>query len=424
MRRSAPCKRPAASRFEEGGSGREGDFLLFATLLSPISPLPLSPSPPLPLSPSHPFPNAVHRFFRYVVLPLDVLLAGLFLLGYAARYVHPHYGWWMELIAVGLPYLSVGVIVMGVVVAVLRRWRIALAHAVLLVLIGVRFVSPGGGAPEPQPGDLTIMTLNMPAHLEASPPEEQAHRLRLLAQRVEPDIIAMQETRVRYRTGPGYPLSGATLQLASLLDTLHYRPARLSEVEKERRDGRLVVSQPVLGRIPLEEQTYIRLETDDPQDRVSYVTRVEFRWHGRRAVLYNVHLRSYGPAKPWEENGEASPARPGRPRYLAQYRDAIRYRAQEVEHLRRLIEQETLPVLVAGDFNSTPHSWAYRQLSRGMQDAFAVAGSGWGATYHAARPFARIDFVLAGPAWEIVSAEVPDVHLSDHRPLVVRLRWR
>ena len=79
-------------------------------------------------------------------------------------------------------------------------------------------------------------------------------------------------------------------------------------------------------------------------------------------------------------------------------------------------------MLVAGDFNSTPHQWAYRHIAQGLR-----AGGG-GATFPAWRPLVQIDHVLAGPAWCIEATTVLRPRagrlISDHRPVVAQLRWR
>ena len=89
-----------------------------------------------------------------------------------------------------------------------------------------------------------------------------------------------------------------------------------------------------------------------------------------------------------------------------------------------MMDRETLPILVCGDFNSTPHGWVYHHLAAGLTDVFGRIGRGWGNTYHTRRPFVRIDYVLVSPDWQPLVAEVLDADLSDHRPLLVRLRWQ
>ncbi len=375
----------------------------------------------------------MRRILRAVFLGFDALLVLLFLVGYAARYVHPRYGWWAELVAVGLPYLSAAVLAVLAGALAARRWRLAAGHALLALLVAVRFLPPGG-LPRweaPGPDALTLLTFNVPhwggveqEAAQATPgaravsAAEAGHApltLEALTRRIDPDLIALQETWIRYERRPPHVQTSAR-HLISLIDSLHYDVARV-----EGRHRRTTL--PVLSRLRLLDQEHHPLPGPAGRD-TSFAVRTRFAWRGREAVFYNLHLRSFGPNKPWEEERLSPMSARFWRRYLRQYRRAYRVRAVEAEAVRAMLDEETLPVLVAGDFNSTPHSWVYRTLSRGMQDAYQAAGWGWGATYHARLPFVRIDFILASEEWEVLSAEVPDVDLSDHRPLVAHLRWR
>jgi endonuclease/exonuclease/phosphatase (EEP) superfamily protein YafD len=115
--------------------------------------------------------------------------------------------------------------------------------------------------------------------------------------------------------------------------------------------------------------------------------------------------------------------------YLRQYRGVYAQRGDEADQIADAIAEETLPVVVAGDFNSTADNWSYHRLRTAggvsRTDATqAVGGRAWGRTYHAERPFVRIDFVLADPALEVTAATTSPVRFSDHRPVRVGLRWR
>ena len=88
----------------------------------------------------------MRRFFRTVVLLLDGGLLILFLVGYLARYGHPRYAWWAELIAIALPLLSLLLVGTTILVALTRRWKLLAVHLVLIVLAAIRFVSFERGA--------------------------------------------------------------------------------------------------------------------------------------------------------------------------------------------------------------------------------------------------------------------------------------
>ena len=351
---------------------------------------------------------------------LDVLLVVAFGLGYLAAYLHPRHLWWTELVAVGLPFLAVLLAGATVVVAVRRRWGLLAVHGVALALALVRFDPVGRLTPPPSPlpDDLTLLTFNLP-RWSREPDPERSGRLADYVQDVRPELLALQEANTVYsdRSPRGRPSPHVDV----LLDSLGYHLARLDGLAR-----RLTVQDPVLGHIPLGEQTIIELPNPSGDPHSAQLVRVRFRWQGREAVIYNVHLRSFGAEKPWQErNRRLLDPRLWR-EYFRRYRTAYRLRAIEAEAIADILEEETLPYLLCGDFNSTPHNWTYRHLVRrlGLHDVFKEAGEGLGLTYHARHPFARIDFVLASPAWEPVSARVDDVRLSDHRPLLVRLRWR
>jgi endonuclease/exonuclease/phosphatase family metal-dependent hydrolase len=84
------------------------------------------------------------------------------------------------------------------------------------------------------------------------------------------------------------------------------------------------------------------------------------------------------------------------------------------------------PLVLAGDVNEGPAGPVFRDLASRFQDAFAVAGSGDGATSPAVNPRRRIDAVFAGPELTVVSCEVVAVpgveRASDHRPILAVLR--
>ena len=262
------------------------------------------------------------------------------------------------------------------------------------------------------------MTFNLP-RWSRDPDPEKAQALLAYVRSVRPELITLQEANTVY--SPRSPRGRPSPHVDVLFDSLGYRIAPLEGL-----DGRLTVQDPILAHLPLGEQEIIELPNPANDPHSAQLVRVPFRWGGREAVLYNVHLRSFGHEKLWDERRHRLLDPRLWRRYAQRYREAYLLRAVEAEAIVDILEEETRPYLLCGDFNSTPHNWTYRHIVRelGLQDVFEEVGQGLGGTYHARHPFARIDFVLASPAWEPVAARVDDVRLSDHRPLLVRLRWK
>jgi endonuclease/exonuclease/phosphatase family metal-dependent hydrolase len=93
-----------------------------------------------------------------------------------------------------------------------------------------------------------------------------------------------------------------------------------------------------------------------------------------------------------------------------------RHRQYQLRYLHELVEKSTKPVIVAGDFNTF---WGTHELYLFMRAARLTSANVANIpTYPAKAPRVELDFVLVSEQIEVTSLQVPDVHLSDHRPVV------
>ncbi|MEM1055786.1 MAG: endonuclease/exonuclease/phosphatase family protein [Bacteroidota bacterium] len=355
---------------------------------------------------------------------MPVLLAAA--LGLVAAYLDPRTLWWSQLFAVVLPYLALGLVGALVVALAIKRRKLALVLAVPLVFALVR-AEPWARLGEAPPGEtLNLVTFNVPQRLSD---DAMRDSMAAFLSRETPDLVALQDSWIR---GPRRNRQRDAWQAPQLRGVAEVGysvevPLLLPGVGGWKRDATGV---PLLVRegIRVEEQEAITIS--DPRDnRASQAIRSVVVWEDRRFVLYDVHLRSFGDAKPWQDPGFAlfRPSTWGTS--LDRLASVYRNRAIDVDRITSAIERETLPVVVAGDFNSTADNWSYRELRQagGVRrlDAFREAGrTAWGRTYHANTLIVRIDHVLVDPALAVVSADVRNVGFSDHRPVLTELRWR
>ena len=103
-------------------------------------------------------------------------------------------------------------------------------------------------------------------------------------------------------------------------------------------------------------------------------------------------------------------------------KNAFLLREEQANFISKHIQESPYPVLVCGDMNDTPSSYAYGQLSKGLKDAFRERGAGFGSTYAGALPFLRIDYAFTNPDCAIESFQVLPNTTSDHYPIYVHLR--
>ena len=99
------------------------------------------------------------------------------------------------------------------------------------------------------------------------------------------------------------------------------------------------------------------------------------------------------------------------------------YREKQVDFLKEHISESPYPVLVVGDFNDTPTSYAYNQMTKTLTDAYLAHGKGWGKTYRKSLIPLRIDYHFHDVYLKSNYVQVKKVKLSDHYPLVGHYSW-
>lgn len=97
-------------------------------------------------------------------------------------------------------------------------------------------------------------------------------------------------------------------------------------------------------------------------------------------------------------------------------------RAQQADIIRKLIDESASPVIVCGDFNDTPASYAYRTIKGKLKDSFRSCGKGYGYTYRYLRKLFRIDYIFySGDKLRGTRYYSPELEYSDHKPVIVTL---
>lgn len=357
------------------------------------------------------------RVFWITFIALDAILILLYLTGYLAYYVRFEIFWWVELIAVFIPYLTIAILATTVVAIVGRRWVLLGLHALVVALILVRtnpFDRIGRAVPE-NPDDLIVLSFNVPRWWGHLMPEKTTEMAELIS-RLDPDVIGLQEALIAFHPEP--PPRRAAPYISVLYDSLGYSTAGPNV------DGISHTHQPVLSRLGIEHLERFDLKRNRADSISTNLTRTVLRWKGQSFALYNLHLRTFGEQKLWHEDGSFLLSWRNLIPYLRRFRGAYGARAWEIDRIVEMLSEEELPFVILGDLNSTPHNWVMGRLSGVARDAFRVAGRGWGMTYHTRLPVFRIDYVLVSDHWDVVSAEVADAYLSDHLPVVARLRLK
>jgi endonuclease/exonuclease/phosphatase family metal-dependent hydrolase len=98
-------------------------------------------------------------------------------------------------------------------------------------------------------------------------------------------------------------------------------------------------------------------------------------------------------------------------------------RASHVDTLRYIMDNTPYRQVVCGDFNDTPMSYVYGQLSENLYDTFVESGNGYGYTFRPMRGMLRIDYILRSEGFESQGYSADEsVTFSDHLPVMARLK--
>jgi endonuclease/exonuclease/phosphatase family metal-dependent hydrolase len=134
--------------------------------------------------------------------------------------------------------------------------------------------------------------------------------------------------------------------------------------------------------------------------------------------VFNVHLQSLYFSHADYAAVEDGPSRQEGLRLLSLVTQASKARAKQAHFLREKMAESPHPVVLAGDFNDTPMSYAVRQLREGrVRDAFESAHLGLGGTHIGTVPGLRIDGILVDTTLVVHRHETHGVVLSDHHPV-------
>ena len=138
--------------------------------------------------------------------------------------------------------------------------------------------------------------------------------------------------------------------------------------------------------------------------------------------VYTTHLASYRLKQNDFEAIEAGVR--SKWKVVKKMKQAFIERAVQAQLVKAHMDQSPYPSILTGDFNDVPHSYTYRVIADGWQDAFLEKGFGIGATFMGLSPTLRIDYILANKAWQIKTWDQVDENLSDHHMIMADLQLK
>lgn len=329
------------------------------------------------------------------------------LMAYLSGYVSPE-KWWIPSFF-GLGYL----VVLGINLVFVVFWLLVSPRYMFLSLATIvagwgilsRFIQLQGKTSEKS--DVKILSYNV-HHFSGNgelTSKETAAEITNFLKEQRPDIICLQEARLRQNN---------IFNLAKTVEELdfinHYQFARTSST----------FGSVTLSRYPIVNMDEIRFENSR---NITIYTDVLI--DNDTVRIFNVHLHSYGiDPKDYSiiESGLSTEEDLKEAREVgSKLKRGFQMRARQVETIRKIMDETPYPVIVCGDLNETPTSFAYQQLHDGLKDAFVGSGKGIGRTFVNKLPALRIDYIFHSPIFESYNFQTHEFRHSDHLPVSTEL---
>ena len=137
--------------------------------------------------------------------------------------------------------------------------------------------------------------------------------------------------------------------------------------------------------------------------------------------VYNCHLQSYS-IDPDDysvmNSSESEKEQIVKARKISyKLKAGFQLRAFQARKVADHIRHSPYPVIVCGDFNDTPVSYAYKQVRGELKDSFVESGWGISNTYNGELPSFRIDYIFCDQKFKASNYKRDRITLSDHFPI-------
>lgn len=333
------------------------------------------------------------NLFNKFVFFLNSLAALILLLAYILPYLEPKRFGFLSVLSLTMPFLII--VNLLFVVYWLLNVKKELLLSLIVLLIGFQHVISlykfSGSKQVDAADNIAVMNYNVRLFnvFKWIPDINAGKEISQFIAEKQPDIISMQD----YRPDKALALKG------------YYKFESIS-------GGKIVNGQAIFSKFPIINKGTIKFPNTFNNAIFADVVK------GKDTIrIYNVHLQSFkidvstDPLK--TETSENLFKRVGKTFSLQQAQTEL-----FLDHKAKC----NYKVIICGDFNNTAYSYVYKEIRAGMKDAFVEAGNGFGRSFDFKFFPVRIDYIMVDDHFEINSFKTFDVKLSDHFPIMSRVK--
>ena len=347
---------------------------------------------------------AVYKYFSFMILVITVMTATFTLFGLFGGNANPVHETAMAMIVYVLPLFVIGNVITLIFWLIRRRWHWAAIPFVTLLCsipyIGTLYqVNIFASAQEEQSG-FKIASYNVAVFGRETTGFKAEDILTVMKQQ-QVDILCLQE----YAENSG-----------DKNNTESYKGFYTSMAKG--RDDMVIFS-----RFPIKKSQIIDFGNTNNSGMWA-----DIDIKGKILRVFNIHLETTGfnrtlhkaakqelKGKPVESNALLSSL-------FGDYTRGMVVRAGQANIVAEEINNSNRPVIVCGDFNDVPYSYAYNTVKGDLVDGFVECGKGYMSTMRGKKSV-RIDYIFHDKNLEGLSYYKLNVSYSDHDPVFMKIAF-
>ena len=367
------------------------------------------------------FRRVTERFF----ILGNVVTAISFLIGCYASWFDPHRFWFLGLFTLASLFLLL-ILVLFILFWLFAKKKYMLISIVTLAaawvplhhIINLNF--PVHFKVSKQKEALRVMSWNIEhfrIHEHKTHPEIKAQMLSLI-NKYQPDVACFQEM-----VGGDFD-STAINYVPYIAESLGYKNYFYSYDKRDDFDDKHHYGIIIFSRYPILEKHTIQYEPHNYNSTFQYIDILK----GADTVrVFNAHMQSLklsDSSRQYIEDPTKELDLQKSRTVISKLKTGFLKRKLQSERIKRAMDQSPHPVIVCGDFNDVPNSYAYNTIGKGLNNAFAEKGSGIGRTFAVISPTLRIDNIFADKKFKVTQFVRIKKRLVDHFPIIADLEFQ
>lgn len=320
---------------------------------------------------------------------------------------------WMAFMGLAYPFILLGNLLLLSWWLIRRKWFWVLTITLIACLgfntLHATFKLFGNqGSSEKADNHLRVLTYNVHNFKKfgSKIDLETKRQFMDLIRKQDADVLVLQEFYTRFK--------GEYNLKDSLEKKLGFKYSYFMSNKKNTHEARGLA---IFSKYPLSNKSFLAFDATGSNGCLS----ADISYKNRIVRIYNVHLKSISFGRIdydyLEKVTEVGPDKQSSKRIYRMLNNAFKKRAENVELLKEELNKTQIPYIIAGDFNDTPASFAVKQLTGDLNNAFKQKGSGLGITYNGKFPNFQIDYIATTKDFKIINYQVTREKLSDHYPV-------